>query len=59
MTTLEYYPKVSNFEGEDFKMCRMKMEYLLKVMKILYVLLIDCLEPYGDGPARIYENGKC
>ena len=34
------------------------MEYLLQVMKILYVLLTDCPEPYGDGPASTYENEK-
>lgn len=38
MTAWEYYPKVFSFKGEDFKMWRMQMEYLLKVMRILYVL---------------------
>ena len=27
-------------------------------MKILYVLLVDCPELYGDGPASTYENKK-
>ena len=58
MTARDYYPKVFNFEGKDFKMWRLKMEYLRKVMKILQVLLTNSPEPYGDVPASTYENEK-
>ena len=34
------------------------MEYRLKVMKILYVLAIDCPQPYGEGPAGTFESEK-
>lgn len=56
MTARKYYPKVLDFEGQRVKMWRNKMEYLLKVMKTLYVLSTDCLEPYGDGPTGIYQS---
>lgn len=32
------------------------MEYLLKVMKILYVLSTDYPKPSGDGPVGTYKN---
>lgn len=37
-------------------MWRVKMEHLLKVMKILYVLSTDYPKPYGDGSVGTYEN---
>ena len=49
---------IFNFVGKEFKMRRMKMEYLLKVLKILYVLSTNCPEPYGEGPVGTFASEK-
>lgn len=42
-------PKVFKFDGQHFKMSQMKMEYLLKALKILYMLNTNCPGPFGYG----------
>lgn len=51
-------PKGFNFEGQHSKMRQMKMEYLLKVLKVLYVMDTKCPEPFGYGPAGTYHNDQ-
>lgn len=51
MANTREIPEVFNFEGQHFKMWQMKMEYLLKVLKVLYMLNTDCPRPFGYRPA--------
>ena len=51
-------PKVFNFECQHFKTWRMRMEFLLKVLRVLYVLNTDCPEQFRHGPVGTYQNDQ-